>query len=229
MPGWREVKVACCQTLSSKVHAIDPQPDPPSKFLNPVEVARLAAEVQSRSSGSPTRLTKTPTNKRPKKKKKKRSGPKKLVRTVIASMATSEVFGWQMVAEVHRRGLDKVVRKGYVCDGQKYNWTLFEMHLLPLGFMGILDVVHLLAYLYGAAQALEGKGSAGAWKTYERWLRCAWSGQVTELLRELRAGCEKLGPPPKDGADTDPRQVLSEARGYVENNGSRMKIGRAHF
>lgn len=220
-PGWREVKVACCQTLSSKVHAIDPQPDPPSKFLNPVEVARLAAEIQSH--GGATRPTKTPAKTRTKKKKKKRSGPKKLVRTVIASMSTSEVFGWQMVAEVHRRGLDKVGRKGYVCDGQKYNWTLFEMHLLPLGFVGILDVLHLLAYLYGAAQALEGKGSAGAWKTYERWLRCAWSGQVTELLSELRAGCEKLGSPQKDCADTGPRQVLAEARGYVENNVSRMK------
>ena len=31
------------------------------------------------------------------------------------------------------------------------------------GFIGILDVVHLLAYLYGAACAVEGKGSAGAW------------------------------------------------------------------
>ena len=128
-----------------------------------------------------------------------------------------------MAAEVQRRGLDQVARKGYVCDGQKYNWSLFELHLLPLGFVGILDVLHLLAYLYGAAQAVEGKGSAGAWAVYERWLRWAWSGQVAELLSELRAGCEKLGPPPKGGSDTDPRQVAADARGYVENNRSRMK------
>jgi hypothetical protein len=223
-PGWQEVKVACCQSLSSKVHAVDPQPEPPSKFRNPVEVARLAAEIQSRGGATPTRPKKTtPANTRPKKKKKKRSGPTKLVRTVVASMTTSEVFGWQMAAEVQRRGLDQVARKGYVCDGQKYNWTLFELHLLPLGFVGILDVLHLLAYLYGAAQAVEGKGAAGAWATYERWLRWAWSGQVAELLSELRAGCEKLGPPPKGGSDTDPRRVAADARGYVENNRSRMK------
>ena len=198
-PGWREVKVACCQTLSSQVHAVDPQPDPPSKFLNPVEVARLAAEVQSRGGAATPRPTKTTPvpKRRPKKKKKKRPGPTKLVRTVVASMATSEVFGWQMAAEVQRRGLDQVARKGYVCDGQKYNWSLFELHLLPLGFVGILDVLHLLAYLYGAAQAVEGKGSAGAWAVYERWLRWAWSGQVcAELLSELRAAsAKKLGPP----------------------------------
>lgn len=221
-PGWQEVKVACCQSLSSKVHAIDPQPDPPSKFLDPVEVARLAVEIKSHGGAAATGVTKK-TGVPKRRRKKKRSGPRKLVRTVIASMACSEVFGWQMAAEVQRRGLDKASRKGYVCDGQKYNWTLFEMHLLPLGFVGILDVLHLLAYLYGAAQAVEGKGTAGAWKTYERWLRWAWSGRVGELLRELRAGCEKLGPPAKDCSDTDPRQVAADACGYVENNRRRMK------
>ena len=221
-PGWQEVKVACCQSLSSQVRAVDPQPDPPSKFLDPVEVARLAAEVKSRAAAPAPRPTRT-TGARPHRRKKKRSGPRTLVRTVIASMANSEAFGWQMAAEVQRRGLDKAGRKGYVCDGQKYNWTLFELHLLPSGFVGILDVLHLLAYLYGAAQAVDGKGSAGAWETYARWLRWAWSGRVAELLRELRAGCAKLGPPPKDGSDADPRQVAADARGYVENNRTRMK------
>ena len=133
-----------------------------------------------------------------------------------------------MAAEVQRRGLDRAQRKGYICDGQKYNWSLFELHLLPLGFVGILDVLHLLAYLYGAAQAVEGKGSAGAWAVlHEQWLRWAWSGQVAELLSELRAGCEKLGPPPKAVRITDPRRgQAADARGYVENNRSRIEIPR---
>lgn len=223
--GWQEVKVACCQSMSSKVHAVDPQPDPPAKFLDPVEVARLAAEMKARGGSSKTQPTPTLATKKPSrsKKKKKRSGPQKLVRTVIASMARSEEFGWQMAAEVQRRGLDKAQRKGYVCDGQKYNWTLYELHLLPLGFIGILDVLHLLAYLYAAAQAVEGKGSVGAWKTYERWLRWAWSGHVRELLFELHVGCEKLGLPPAGCSESDPRKVVSEAWTYVENNQGRMK------
>jgi hypothetical protein len=224
--GWQEVKVACCQSMSSKVHAVDPQPDPPSKFLDPVEVTRLSAEIKARAGATkppPTQASAASESRRSKKKrKKKRKGPQKLVRTVVASMANSEAFGWQMAAEVQRRGLDKASRKGYVCDGQKYNWTLFELHLLPLGFVGILDVLHLLAYLYGAAQAVAGKGSVEAWKTYERWLRWAWSGRVRELLKALRAGCVELGAPPKNCSDTDPRKVVSEARSYVENNQSRM-------
>jgi hypothetical protein len=48
------------------------------------------------------------------------------------------------------------------------------MHLVMLGFIPILDFLHLLVYLYGAACALEGKGSAAAWALYESWLMQAW-------------------------------------------------------
>ena len=223
-PGWHEVKVACCQTLSSTVHAADPQPEPPGKFLDPVQAARLAAEMKARGGPARTRPDKKtgskPKRRRPKDRRRQR--PRKLVRTVVASMVDSEAFGWQMAAEVQRRGLDRASRKGYICDGQKYNWTLFELHLVALGFIGILDFLHLLAYLYGAAQAVEGKGSAGAWALYEGWLRLAWAGSVTALLAGLRAGCAKLGPAPSGCSDEDPRKVVADALRYVENNRSRM-------
>jgi hypothetical protein len=221
-PGWQEVKVACCQTLSSKVQATDPQPEPPAKFLDPVQAARLAAEVKARSGPARARPAKAAAPRRRRRKARRRKGPRKLVRTVVASMADSETFGWQMAAEVQRRGLDRAPRKGYICDGQRYNWTLFELHLLALGFIGILDFLHLLAYLYGAAQAVGGKGTPRAWALYERWLRLAWSGRGKELRAGLRAGGEELGPAPAGCSDEDPRKVVAEALGYVENNRTRM-------
>ncbi len=227
-PGWHEVKVACCQTLSSKVHAADPQPEPPSKFLDPAQAARLAAEIKARGGAAKTRTAPAaPPPKRHRRRKGRRPPrPRKLVRTVVASMADSATFGWQMAAEVQRRGLDRAQRKGYICDGQKYNWTLFELHLLAWGFLGILDFLHLLAYLYGAAQAVAGKGTPAAWALYERWLRWAWSGQVQELLAGLRAGATKLGPAPSGCSDEDPRKMVADAVGYVENNRGRMDYPR---
>jgi len=148
-PAWHEVKVACCQTLSSKVYAADPQPQPPAKFLDPLQAARLAAEIKARGGAAKSRTAAaaaTPKRRR-RGKARRRQRPGKLVRTVVASMADSEAFGWQMAAEVQRRGLDRAQRKGYICDGQKYNWTLFELHLAAWGFLGILDFLHLLAYL----------------------------------------------------------------------------------
>jgi hypothetical protein len=224
-PCWREVKVACCQSISSQVHAVDPQPEPPRKFLDQIEVARLAAEIKARRGAAKARAAKGPP--RPKRSKKRRTDrPRKLVRTVIASMANSDDFGWQVAAEVQRRGLGQASRKGYVCDGQKYNWTLYEMHLEAQGFIGILDFVHLLVYLYGAAQAVDGKGSAAAWKRYEAWMRLAWSGQVKEVLAGLRQGCDRLGAPPEGCSEEDPRKVAAEALGYVTNNRIRMDYPR---
>ena len=45
-PAWRELPVACCQTLSTRVHAADPQPEPSRKFLDPVPATRLAVSEQ---------------------------------------------------------------------------------------------------------------------------------------------------------------------------------------
>jgi len=218
-PGWRETKVACCQTMSSSAHTADPQPEPPSKFLDPIAAARLAAEIKSRGSGKAARTG-------PRRRPRRRPRPRKLVRTVVASMANSEAFGWQVAAEIQRRGLHRARRKGYVCDGQKYNWTLYEMHLLPWGFIAILDFLHLLGYLYMAAQAAMGKATAKGWALYEQWLRWAWSGEVGKLLGGLRSAGERVGRPPAGCADDDPRQVVWEAVGYVDNNKKRMDYPR---
>jgi hypothetical protein len=230
---WRESKVACCQTMTSSCHSADPQPDPPKKFLDPVEAARLASEIKSRRDGGGKKArrgkaaeAKAKPAKKERRGKKKRKGPRKLVKTVVASMANSEDFGWQVAAEVHRRGLHRAKRKGYVCDGQKYNWTLFEMHLVVLGFIGILDFIHLMAYLYAAAQASAGKGSEQAWARYEKWLRWAWGGQVKELIGELRQQSERLGEAPEGSAEDDARRVVAEALGYVRNNRERMDYPR---
>jgi hypothetical protein len=220
---WRESKVACCLSLSSQEHADDPQPEPPSKFLDAERVAPLAADVKRRSRPA---LGRAPAPaKKPRRKKRRRPASTKRVRTVVASMAPSETFGWQMAAEVKRRGLNRARRKACVCDGQQYNWTLFEMHLLPWGFMGILDFVHLLAYLYDAAHAWR-KDRGRAWKQYVQWLRWAWSGQVKPLLASLRQAASQLGAPPPDASDSDPREIVKDALGYVRNNRTRMDYPR---
>jgi hypothetical protein len=223
-PRWRETKVACCLSLSSQEQADDPQPEPPSKFLDAARVAQLAAEVKRRGRPALGRTQASPVQKR-RPKKRRRPASTKRVRTVVASMAQSETFGWQMAAEVKRRGLERARRKACVCDGQQYNWTLFEMHLLPWGFIGILDFVHLLTYLHDAAYAWK-KDRGRAWKHYVRWLRWAWSGQVGRLLSSLRKAASELGKPPQDATDTDPRKIVRDTLGYVQNNRSRMDYPR---
>jgi hypothetical protein len=224
--GWKETKGACCQTLSSPERASDPQPEPPPKFLQPTAVARLVATMKARQAAGRSEKPTMPARQRSKKKKKKRQGPKVLVKTVVATTAEAESFGWQVAAEVHRRGLDRAERKACVCDGSPTLWALFSLHFLAAGFVAILDFVHLLTYLYAAAGAVKGKGSPAAWTLYERWLRLAWSGEVVSLLAALRHAARQLGEPPEDAAEDDPRQLLADAVSYVANNRERMDYPR---
>jgi len=229
--SWRESKVACCLTLATKVQDVDPQPEPPAKFLEPTEAARLASEVKRRSRPSaersePDRERKQGSKGKGKKKRKKAAKPQGLrkrkrsrVRTVVATMNNSETFGWQMAAEVHRRGLDRARRKACVCDGQAYNWSIYEMHLLPGGFVAILDFVHLMAYLYDAAHAYRGGDAARGWKTYEQWLRWAWAGKVGTLLSSLRAAAAELA---KNRSAAARKDTVDETLTYVTNNRQRM-------
>jgi hypothetical protein len=220
-PRWQETKVACCLSLKSSEKAVDPQSEPPAKLLQPVTVARLAAELKTRRLGGmppPPAHPGTPRRRR----KGRRKGPRKLVRTVVASLTNSDAFGYQMAAEVQRRRLGEARRKGCVCDGQKWNGTLFALHLLPWGFVGILDFLHLVSYLYAAARAAATVLAQAAWALYERWLRWAWAGQVRPLLAALREAAKRLGPPPAEAKDDDPRRVAAEAVSYVTNNRDKM-------
>src|SRR5262249_2889678 len=142
--AWKETKVACCQTLSAPQQAKDPQPEPPRKFLEQAAVARLVATMKARQSAGRSEKPAQP-RRRPR-RKKKRKGPQVLVKTVVATTADNESFGWQVAAEVHRRGLDRAERKACVGDGSQAVWALFDLHLLASGFVAILDFVHLLTY-----------------------------------------------------------------------------------
>lgn len=224
--SWREFKACSLETWHSQVRAEDPQPSPPSRFLDQKQVSRLAAELKAKRAGGPAPAVGARRPRRKRRKKGCSSRPRKLVRTVLASLASSEAFGWQVAAEVHRRGLDRAASKACVCDGQKYNWSIWEMHLQPLGFLAVLDFVHLLVYLYAAAQAASGRGSEAAWALYQGWLHLAWAGEVAALLRGMRAEGERLGQPPAGVLEDDPRRVVWEAIGYVGNNRKRMDYPR---
>jgi hypothetical protein len=223
--AWKETKVACCQTIASAESAQDPQPEPPRKFLEPTAVARLVATMKARQAAGRSEKPAQPPPRR-RRAKKKRKGPQVLVKTVVATTGDSEAFGWQVAAEVHRRGLDRAERKACVCDGSQALWALFDFHLLASGFIAILDVVHLLTYLYAAAGAVQGKGTPAAWALYERWLRLVWSGAVAPLLAALREAARQVGEPPPEAAEDDPRRLLADAVTYVTNNRARMDYPR---
>src|SRR5439155_24576154 len=76
-PRWRETKVACCLSLSSQEQANDPQPEPPSQFLDPARVGPLAAEVTRRSRPALGRAQPQPAQKRRWRKRRRPASTKR--------------------------------------------------------------------------------------------------------------------------------------------------------
>ena len=223
-PEWKEPKCACLLTLKTTPSAKDPQPDPPPKFLDRHQVPLLVQQMQHVRGGTRGKDVPAPPD-APRSRRRRKRVSRYVLRTVIATMAAVGVFGPQVAAEVYRRGFDLALRKGCVCDGGAANWTVYEEHLKPLGFVAILDFLHLLGYLYGAAYAAGG-GVEKRWNRYVQWMTWAWRGERNALLLALNAAVQQAGPAPKNAAESDPRKVLERARTYVINNSDKMDYPR---
>lgn len=223
-PAWREVKYANLTTLASRISSIDPQAEPPSKFLDPERVKKVVEQVHDQHVPGKPRGSAKPSKRKPARKRLKRR-ILRLVTTFVATMGNAEQFGYMVAAEAFQRGLDLAERKAYICDGLPYNWTIYEDHFRQLGFVPILDFLHLLGYLYAAAHALE-EVAARAWQRYAEWLRWAWSGQRAKLLSALQAASAKLGLPPAKAPEQDRRVIVARAATYVANNYDRIDYPR---
>jgi len=246
-PGWREPKYGCCQTLASKQSRKDPDPRPPTAFLDRERVARLVGEVsggrappdigvRARSIPQSARriapdqrraLTRPAKQKRRRRKRRRRreGAPRCLVRTAVATMKRSDRFGELLAMESFRRSLDLARRKAFVGDGEPYNWTIWSEYFRLKGFVAVLDFVHLVTYVYSAAHAVGGPAEK-SWARYEKWLCWAWGGEREKLLTALTKASTHAGTPRKSAPESDPRCVLASARTYVVNNLDKMDYPR---
>ena len=228
----KEDKVACLVTLTDCAHAEDPQPEPPPSFVQPRRIQRL---VQQRAgqAGDPI-----PEAGEPPAEPAAAEGagppaadpaaepwaPKRLVRTCVASMVQSRSFGPLMAAEAQSRGFYAARRRAFVADGQAYNWSIHRGYFAD--FVPIVDLLHVVCYLFKAAQAVEVE--AERWPLYRRWLGACWQGRVAEVVRQMEDYQTRVGRPPpgEELPTTDPRRLLAEALSYLRNNAGRMDYPR---
>lgn len=225
-PRWGDTKVACLQTYSDVGYDKDPQPDPPEAFLEERRVERLCREMERvRGTGEPKR-PKDQDGEKParKKKSKRRKGrrckrPQRLVRTVVASTAGTEEFGWMVSAEAMRRKMYAAGKRALVGDGGNWVDPLGQMHFA--GWIQVLDFLHLLVHLFAAARLAHAGDAAAAWKLYEGMLRDAWGGKVQEVIDTLRRQLSG-----RLSKDKEAHRVVELTLGYVERNRERMDYPR---
>jgi hypothetical protein len=55
------------------------------------------------------------------------------------------------------------------------------------------------------------------------WTTSIWQGRVSEVVAALRGGQDRIGLPPTDCDESDPRKIVANTITYFENNASRMQ------
>lgn len=223
--GWRETKNACLVNATRQTFDEDPQPEPPTCFASAKHVAKIT-QTEALSVAAPRAATPpadedladgddsvplSPNDWRPKRR----------VRTVLSSMKGSREFGRQMQREARRRRFFEALEKAFLGDGLAWNWTIWKNHFRQ--FTPILDFIHPLSYLFLAAKAVFPSSEEDAWSQYLSWMRGAWQGEVGQVIEELEVWQDRLGLPPDQCPDTDPRAIVASTLTYLKNNQDRMK------
>jgi len=222
--GWRETKNACLIRAQRKTFASDPQPEPPACFLDAKHVAKIA-ETSAIGVSAVDEVTLDDEDPQDfaidlESALEEDWRPKRMVRTVISSMACSRDFGRQVAKEARRRRFYEAVAQAFLGDGLPWNWSIQKEHFPKA--IPILDFIHVLTYLFLAAKAIHARDEESAWSQYVAWMTGCWQSETSQVIEELTAWHQRLGEPPKDASDTDVRVIVTKTLGYLRNNLERM-------
>ena len=231
-PAWREDKVANLLTMHTEVHEQDPHPELPRCFTKEREVVELVQGVSGQGAladgtdaGEEVPPALTVFEPATDEEEGPRWPPEPLVRTCQATLASSEEFGPMVAAEAQRRNSLAAQARAFLGDGGAWIWTLQRTYFPT--FEPIVDFVHVLTYIYLAAEAAGGPATA-VWKRYLGWAQACWQGRVAAVLEELRAVQGTMAAPPEgqEAKPTDPYEVIRVTIGYLTNDRERMDYPR---
>jgi hypothetical protein len=219
---WRENKVAAVMTMSSEVHQVDPCPELPEVFSDPLVVLKLAREVGHaealpqaepfRSSGSEQDQQAEQTQQEQEQKQRRPGSPEVLSRRVLATRQDNNAFGPMVAALAWSLGLMMAVRGAFVADGAEGNWSIQKKYFPR--FTAIVDFIHVLSYVFAAAMA--GRSFAEGWPVYQQWIAWVWQGKVEQVLEAMR---QRLGELAEDSKEA---QSVGKSLGYLEGQKGRM-------
>lgn len=214
-PHWRETKNALFLRMNGVSFQEDPHPELPECFVDRHRMKTLLPGVESAQSDRNGDRQSAPETRQ----EHSRWRPESLFRTCLSSLTTSEKFGRMMAAEADSRGFYHAAKQAFVSDGLPYNWTIQQTHFPS--FTPILDFVHAVEHVYAAARCVR-NDQEELWRLHLQWTEACWQGGVWEVVSQLRAEQQRIGEPPADAAENDPRKIIAETIGYFQNNAPRM-------
>jgi hypothetical protein len=244
-PHWREFQAGCVVRLQSEASDVDPRPKLPDLFLQRPQVQKLVTQLhrqrhepQEESEGDPESIAEIlepealAENALPQERqeesppqKAKPGRPKRLVRTCVATLEGADACGRILAAEAADRGLHEAARKGFISDGQSALRHVWERYFKRLGYIPILDFIHLMSYVYALAMAVSRTSDEG-WQRYTAWITLLWSGSASVVLEQWRRLAVELAIPEKTLPENDPRYPVQRGLTYLANNLDRVDYPR---
>jgi hypothetical protein len=146
--------------------------------------------------------------------------PQKLVTTHVATAQSAKQFGPLARVEAERRGVRQALEVIALGDGG--NWI---DPLLMLYFhvqQRIIDWCHAVEHLWDCAKAIHGAGTPLAAQMAERLEALLWEGRVGQVIAELSAEAQELGPPLETDTSASARKILATNVGYFTQHQQHM-------
>ncbi len=78
-----------------------------------------------------------------------------------------------------------------------------------------------MEHIYAAVRQLR-HNQEEIWQLHLQWTDACWKGRVQEVISELLAEQQRIGEPPPDADEKDPRKIIATTIGYFRNNATRM-------
>ena len=218
---WREDKVGLLATMTSPVSAVDPCPQLPEHFVDPLRILKLTREIKGATGVTEEEvatLTPAPATAAPE-QATRYTAPILEQRSVVATRANVNQFGDMLAQAAWERGFYGAERRAFVADGSSANWGVWERHFS--NFVPIVDFIHALTYVFHGAMA--GRSFTLGWAAYTAWIAQVWAGDIEAVIAALAQRQVELGPPAKDEAETSPRHRVAAALSYLQNQKERMR------
>lgn len=153
--------------------------------------------------------------------------PQRLTRTCVATLEGSAACGRLLALEAAERGIDQAARKAFIGDGETSFRKVWERHFRSLGYVPILDFVHLLSYVYAVAMAVGGSQANAGWALFVKWIEMIWSGEAKQVHAQWLAIAAEQGIPSGEALpDNDPRRAIQRGVTYLGNNLDRVDYPR---
>lgn len=209
---WKESRIAVLLTMKTQSHQVDPNAELPD-FLQDVSIAKKLAEIGKVPGENPKPTGETVEQESPWQR------PEMLSKDVVASGKNWKEFGPMVASSAWYAGFFMAQEKVFVSDGSSAIEELQGQWFS--NFTSVLDIMHALSYSLAAARAIHSDRQE-SWQCYRGFATRIWQGNVDEVIAELDDHQTKLGMPPEDVGDNDPREIVRCAAVYYRNHRTRM-------